>query len=107
MDRLDALERRTCKKSELHHKTKDDCEDKSKSGPGSGGSQPFAKDLDDNDDDVEREREQETVGDEDARGARRGEDDVLEVEGRQDGAEEEDKQKKNELEEREEDFFHG
>jgi hypothetical protein len=107
MDRLIALERGPRKETELHHKTKDDSKDKSKGGPGGCGSEPFAEDLDDDDDDVKDECEQETVRDEDARGTRGGENDVLNVERRQDGAEKEDQKEENELEDREADSFHG
>jgi hypothetical protein len=104
---MDALERRPCKKTEFHHKTEDDRKDESESGPGGRGTQALLQDLCENDDYIEEEYQEKAVSDEDAGKAWCGDENVLEVKRRKDGAKEENEKEKNELEDSEDDVFHG
>jgi hypothetical protein len=104
---MDALERRPCKEAEFHHKTEDDSKKECESGPGGRGTQVFPDDFGEDDDYIEEEYQKKAVRDEDAGKARCGDEHVLEVKRREDGAKEKDEKEKNELEDSEDDFFHG
>jgi hypothetical protein len=104
---MDALERRPCKETEFHHKTEDDSKDESESGPGGCGTQALLQDFCENDDYIEEQYQEKAVRDEDAGKAWCGDENVFEVKRRKDGAKEENEKEKNELEDSEDDFFHG
>ena len=103
---MDALECRSCKEAELHHKPESGGEDNGEGGPRHRGAEALPHDLDEDDKDVESEHQQKTIRDKDAGEAGRDDEDVLEVEGWEKRGGTEDDEKEDELEDREDDFLH-
>jgi hypothetical protein len=107
LNAMDELERRPRKETKLHHKPEDDCEDECDSGPGGRSAQTFSHDFDEEDDDKEEKREEKSVRNEDAGGTGRSDEDVLEVKQRDEGADEKNEKKNDELNDCDDDLFHG
>jgi hypothetical protein len=106
LNAMDELERRPRKETKLHHKPQDDCEDERESGPGSRSAQTLPHDFDEEDDGKEEKREEKSVRNEDAGCTGRSDEDVLKVKQREEGADEKNKKKNNELNDGEDDLFH-
>src|SRR3979411_594470 len=78
---MDALECRSCKEAELHHKPEDGGEDNGEGGRRRRSAQALPQDLDEDDKDVESDHQHKTIRDKDAGEAGRAVGDVLEVGG--------------------------
>jgi hypothetical protein len=104
---MEALECRSCKEAELHHKPENACEYNGEGSPRRCGAQALPHNFDEDDKDIESEHQQKAIRDEDACDAGCGDENVLEVKGRKERADTEDDEKKEKLEDRKDGFFHG
>jgi hypothetical protein len=92
--------------AELHPETNGGCENKSGYGPWAVRDDALSENLDEKDQQEENYHQNKAVGDEDARRARRSEQHVLHVKGRDKRSDKKDKQEENKLQRRKEGLFH-